>query len=95
VSIARWNLKEAGGKTLPEGIRTASGTTCMDEFAKQNEVQRLYGYRSVNAVGIWCESYLSYHGRSHGHVETVYEAWSKQVYREKSAEAIVLVSRFA
>ena len=32
---------------------------------------------------------LSYHGRSHEHVETEYEAWSKQVYREKSAEAIV------
>jgi hypothetical protein len=25
VSIVRWNLKEAGGKTLPRGIRTLSG----------------------------------------------------------------------
>ena len=40
-------------------------------------------------MGTWCESYLSYHGRSHGHVETTYETWSKQVCREKSAEAIV------
>ena len=38
-------------------------------------------------VGTWCESYLSYHGRSHGHAETKYEAWSKQVCCEKSAKA--------
>ncbi|WP_352406262.1 hypothetical protein, partial [Petrimonas sp.] len=30
-----------------------------------------------------------YRGRSHEHAETEYEAWSKQVHREKSAEAIV------
>lgn len=39
-------------------------------------------------AGIWRESELSYRGRSHGHVETEYEAWSK-ASREKSAEAIV------
>ena len=49
-----------------------------DEFAKQNEVQKLHGRWSVNRAGRWDESYWSYHGRSHGHVETKYEAWSKQ-----------------
>jgi len=39
-------------------------------------------------AGIWDEGYLSYHGRSHGRVETAYEARSKACH-EKSAEAIV------
>lgn len=42
----------------------------------------------VDAAGIWDESHRSYPGRSHGHVETEYEAWSKACH-EKSAEAIV------
>lgn len=41
-----------------------------DEFAKQNEVQKLHGHKSVNVTGTWNESYLSYHGRSHERVET-------------------------
>ena len=41
-----------------------------DEFAKQNEVQKLHGHKSVNVAGTWNESYLSYHGRSHERVET-------------------------
>jgi len=45
-----------------------------DEFAKQNEIQRLHGRRSVDVAETWRESYLSYHGRSHGHAET--EVWS-------------------
>ena len=40
-------------------------------------------------AGTWGESYQPYHGRSHGHVETEYEAWSNMVYHEKSAEAVV------
>ncbi len=36
----------------------------------------------------WKERLRSYPGRSHGHVETEYEAWSKACH-EKSAEAIV------
>jgi len=62
----------------------------MDEMAKQIEAPRLYGIWSVNAVGTWSESILSYHGRSHRHVETEYEAWlKKKICCEKSAEAIV------
>ena len=41
-----------------------------DEIAKQIEVQRLYGHRSVNTAETWSESMLPYRGRSHGHVET-------------------------
>ena len=59
-----------------------------DETAEQVEVQRLCGHRSVNVAGTWDEGYLSYHGRSHGRVETEYEAWSKACH-EKSAEVIV------
>jgi hypothetical protein len=63
----------------------------LDEFAKQNEVLKLHGNRGVNDAGRWNEGYLSYHGRSHRHVETLYEAWLKKICCEKSAEAIVTV----
>ena len=46
----------------------------LDEFAKQNEVQKLHGDRSVNNAGTWNEGYLSYHGRSHRREETKYES---------------------
>ena len=49
-----------------------------DEFAIQNEIQKLHGHRSVNDAGTWDEGYLFYHGRSHGQAETKYEAWLKQ-----------------
>jgi hypothetical protein len=45
-----------------------------DEIAKQIEIQRLRGRRSVDVAGTWDEGYLSYHGRSHGRAETEYEA---------------------
>ena len=61
----------------------------MDEFANQNEIQKLHGNRSVNDAGAWNEGYLSYHGRSHGRAETKYEARLKKIYCEKSAEAIL------
>ena len=41
-----------------------------DEFATLNEILKLHRHRSVNTAGIWNESYLSYHGRSHGRAET-------------------------
>ena len=61
----------------------------LDEFAKQNEVQKLHGDRSVNNVGTWNEGYLSYHGRSHRREETKYESRLQKIYCEKSAEIIV------
>jgi hypothetical protein len=41
-----------------------------DEFAQQNKVLKLHRHRGVNDADIWDESYLPYHGRSHGRVET-------------------------
>jgi hypothetical protein len=49
-----------------------------DEIARQIEVQRLHGHRSVNTAGVWSESMLPYHGRSHGRAETEYEVRLKQ-----------------
>jgi len=63
----------------------------LDEFAKQNEVRKLHGNRSVNDAGTWNEGYLSYRGRSHKRVETKYEARLKKICCEKSAEAIVAI----
>ena len=83
------NLKEALGKVPTRGTRTLSGISGLDEFAKQNEVQKLHGNRSVNDAGTWNEGYLSYHGRSHRRAETKYEARLKKICCEKSAEAIV------
>ena len=59
-----------------------------DEFALQNEVQKLHGHMSVNVAGTWNESYLPYRGRSHERIETKYDIRNK-VSHEKSAEAIL------
>ena len=61
----------------------------LDEFARQNEIPKLHGNRSVNDAGTWDEGYLSYHGRSHRRAETKYEARLKKICCEKSAEAIL------
>jgi hypothetical protein len=61
-----------------------------DEIATQIKIQRLHRHRNVNMAEGWKESVLSYHGRSHGHVDVFFsEAWSKASH-EKSADAIVL-----
>ncbi len=61
---------ESGGKVPTRGTRTSSGISNGDEFAKQNKVLKLHGRWSVNDAGTRNESYLSYRGRSHGHIET-------------------------
>ncbi len=60
-----------------------------DEFATQNEVQKLHRHKSVNVAGAWNESYLSYYGRSHRRIETKYDLRLEKIYCEKSADAIV------
>ena len=60
-----------------------------DEFAKQNEVQKLHEHRSVNDAGIWNEAYSSYHGISRRRMETKYEIQLKKIYYKKSAETKV------
>ena len=71
MSIARWDLKEAGGKVPARGTRTLLGRSCTDELAIQSEVQRLHGYNTVDGAGIWNEGLSSYCGRSHRRAETV------------------------
>jgi len=93
VSIASWNLKEAGGKILPRGTRIAYRHILWDKTAEQVKVQRLYGQGSVNAAGIWDESYVPYHGRSHGRkVKMIHDTPQRsKACREESAEAIVVL----
>jgi hypothetical protein len=56
VSIVRWNLKEAGGKVPTRGTRIQLGIYNADEFAIQNEVQKLHGRCGVDCAGTWNES---------------------------------------
>ena len=39
---------------------------------------KLHGHEDVNMAGIWDEGYVSYRGRSHGHMERICEIWLKQ-----------------
>ncbi|MCH7415009.1 hypothetical protein MM213_16025 [Belliella sp. R4-6] len=41
-----------------------------DKTTKQVKIQRLHGRWNVNEAGTWSESELSYHGRSHGSMDT-------------------------
>ena len=41
-----------------------------DEFALQNEIQKLHRRRSVNDAGTWNEGYSTFRGRSHRRVKT-------------------------
>ena len=78
MSIARWNLKEAGGKIPTQGTRTSSGIwygMSLQDKAKSNQ---LHGRTGVNDVGTWKESKLSYRGRSHGREEIEFEPRLKQ-----------------
>ena len=45
MSIARWNLKEAAGKTLARRTETAYEAVASDEKANIFKVQYLYGRR--------------------------------------------------
>lgn len=44
----------------------------MDEFAKQNKVQKLPRYSGVNDADIWNESCKPYRGRSHRHIRVFF-----------------------
>ena len=84
----RWNLKEAGGKTLPRGTRISLGIPNRIRLQNKSKSKDYTDVGYVNVAGTWSESGLPYHGRSHGRVETAYETRSKASH-EKSAEAIV------
>ena len=86
-------VESEGSRRQSSGPRNTNSIrhTLWDEFAWQNKILKLHGHRNVNAAGIWNEGYSSYHGRSHGRVETgMKHGWNK-IYREKSAEAIVAI----
>ncbi len=51
MSIARWNLKEAAGKTLARRTETASEAVASDEKADIFKVQYLYGRRGRTCGG--------------------------------------------
>ncbi|PKL15208.1 MAG: hypothetical protein CVV49_21770 [Spirochaetae bacterium HGW-Spirochaetae-5] len=46
--MARWNLKEAGGKFLVGGTRTSSGTSCRSSLHDKTKSNKLSRYNSVN-----------------------------------------------
>jgi hypothetical protein len=50
----------------------------LGKAAYQAEAQNYSEACGVNVADIWKERLRSYLGRSHGHVETEYEAWLKQ-----------------
>ena len=68
VSIARWNLKEAGWQTAGLTNRNRMRRMRVGKAAKQAEAQKLHRIRSVDAAGRWRERSVSYLGRSHGRV---------------------------
>ena len=70
MSIARWNLKEAGGKLLARRIGITLGICRLGKVAIQTEAQNYPEAYGVNVAGRWEERLRSYPGRSHGRAET-------------------------
>ena len=65
-------------KVSTRGIQTVSGIRCGMKLHNMLKSNKLHGHRGVNTAGTWNESYGSYRGRSHGHVERICEMWLKQ-----------------
>ena len=65
-------------KVPARGIRIVSGIQSGMGLLNEAKYNKLHGHENVNTAGIWGESYVSYRGRSHGQVETEYEARLKQ-----------------
>jgi hypothetical protein len=78
VSIARWNLKEAGGKIPNRGTRIASGIQSGMSLHDKTKSNKLHGHEDVNTAGTWDESYASYRGRSHGRMKRISDMRLKQ-----------------
>ncbi len=89
MSIARGNLKEAGGKILVGGTRTSLGIRCRTSLQYKTKSNKLSRYNNVNDADIWNGGYSSYLGRSHGRVDVNKIKSTDNSCREKSAEAIV------
>lgn len=65
-------------KVLARGTRIVSGIQSGINLLDKTKSNKLHGHEDVNTAGIWDEGYVSYRGRSHGRVETEYEARLKQ-----------------
>src|SRR5690606_3992591 len=64
VSIARWNLKEAGGKALVRRTGSRYEANARDETAEIVKVQSLHGTRGRISDGHKCGRSAHYPGRS-------------------------------
>ncbi len=65
-------------KVPARGTRIALGSQSGMSLQLKTKSNKLHGHEDVDAAGMWDEGYMSYRGRSHGQVETEYEAWLKQ-----------------
>lgn len=83
VSIARWNLKEAGWQTSGLTNRNRIRHFQVGKAAKQAKALKLHGAWSVNAAGRWRERDVSYLGRSHGRMRSHPECGVKLAVRSQ------------
>ncbi len=65
-------------KVPARGTRIISGIQSGMSLLDKTKSNKLRGHEDVNVAGIWDQGYASYRGRSHGRVETEYEARLKQ-----------------
>ena len=65
-------------KVPARGTRTILGIQSGISLHDKTKSNKLHGHEGVDMAGIWDEGYVSYRGRSHGRVETEYEARLKQ-----------------
>jgi hypothetical protein len=91
VSIARWNLKEAGGKALARRTGIVYKAAALDERAHRLKVQYLYGKRGIDTAGISVKVSVHYPGRSQDLSSSLGLLSSRGDGKslEKSAEGIV------
>ncbi len=98
VPIESIGMKEASGKVPARGTRIQSGICNVDEFAQQNEVQKLHGRCGVNCAGIpmFGTGYgTKVLGLTTGGLTDMFKQSMEHDNncREKPAEAIVSVTR--
>jgi hypothetical protein len=65
-------------KVPTRGTRIVLGIRSGISLHNKMKSNKLHGHGDVDTTGRWDEGYASYRGRSHGRVETEYEARLKQ-----------------
>ena len=73
MSVAKRNLKEAGGKVPNRGTRTTSGISNRISLLNKTKSYNYPEFGGVNVAVTWNERGLTYHGRPDGRNETLYE----------------------